>query len=409
MIDNEIRRIAVFEYDWSMYSFIRDLVFMFAKAGYSVDIFQKNPHGNLTFTNLEQFKNYPNIRYFDFSPSENFKRKITNKFKKFLGEINSNILQSPKIIIDGEILRKSKKIIKKSKYLCFIGIEKKGLIWAGILSRLYEYPLIYYSLELYLEDHPGASEYFYLRKAEKLFHHRSAATIIQDELRAKALCKFNEVESPKLLYFPISVSGNLVKNKSNYIHQKYQIDASKKIILSFGQIQEERFSSDLVRIAYKLSDDQVLVLHGFGEVSYLDYLKTKADPGRIFISIDFVEEEKILDVISSAKIGLALYQTISSNDRLAAFSSVKMAYYMQCGIPVIAFETESFKRLMNLNKCGELINTFDEIPEKINIIFGDYDNYRKQAFLAFQQIYEFDQNFSKFILDFEGIINYGLG
>lgn len=409
MVDNsmdrrEERRIGIFEYDWSLYSFIRDLVVKLAEAGYKVDIFQKNPSVSLDFTNSEEYKNYSNVRYYNFNISNTLTRRIVRKIKGLLGKLNWDFKQNPKNIIDREILLRSKKILDESKYQCFIGVEKKGLIWAGILSQMYKCPLIYYSLELYIEDHPGAKGYFYLRKAEKKYHRLSGATIIQDRRRAKALLEYNEIATTDLLYFPISVRGAIIENKSRFFHQKHKIKEGKRFLLCFGQIQDQRFSADLVRIASHLKDDMMLVLHGFGDQTYLAYLQSIADMDRVILSFDFVPEEKIIDVISSATIGLALYENTSSNDRLAAFSSVKVAYYMQCGVPVIAFDSESFRELMNTYKCGELIKSIDEIPQKVEKVLSDYDSYREQAYMAFKRLYDFDENFKKFILDFDEFI-----
>ena len=400
----EERRIGIFEYDWSMYGFVKDLVVKLAEAGYAVDIFQKDPNVTLDFANPEQFKRLSNVRYFNFDPSIMLISKLIRKFKGLLGRLSWNYRQNPNSFIDGEILLRSKKIVSESKYQCFIGIEKKGLIWAGIMSKIYQCPLIYYSLELYIEDHPHAKGYFYLRKAEKQYHRLSGATIIQDRLRAKALLKYNEIGSTNLIYFPISVRGAIVENKSSFFYQKYKITEARKLLLCYGQIQDERFSADLVKIASRLRDDMMLVLHGFGDQTYLAYLQSIADMDRVILSFDFVPEEKIIDVISSATIGLALYENSSSNDRLAAFSSVKVAYYMQCGVPVIAFDSESFRELMNTYKCGELINSIDEIPQKAEKILSDYDNYREQTFMAFKRFYDLDENFKKFSFDFDFLI-----
>jgi glycosyltransferase involved in cell wall biosynthesis len=400
-------RIGIFEYDWSMYSFIRDLAIKLTESGYTVDIFHKDPNFGLDFTNIELFKHNSNVRYINFRTSNTLSCKIARKIKKFLGKLSRNYLQNPKNIIDREILLKSKRIVAKSKYQCFIGVEKSGLIWAGMLAQLYGYPLIYYSLELYLEDHPDIDGYSHLRKAEKKYHQLSRATIIQDRARADALMKHNEIGTTDLIYFPISVRGDVVENKSCFFYQKYKIKETQQILLYFGLIQDERFSTDLVRIASLLKDTNKLVLHGFGEQTYLDYLQSIADKNRVLFSLDFVPEEKIIEVISSAAIGLALYPDTSSNDRLVAFSSVKMAYYMQCGIPVIAFDSESFRELINAYKCGELINSIDEIPQKVEKILSEYESYRKQAFMAFRQFYDFDKNFNKFNLDLERFIKNG--
>jgi hypothetical protein len=118
-----------------------------------------------------------------------------------------------------------------------------------------------------------------------------------------------------------------------------------------------------------------------------------------------IAEEEIENLISSADIGIALYKTTNANDRLVAFSSSKTAYYTQCGIPMIAFETESFKKLVNSYQCVELINTINEIPQKVRKILENYDMYRQQSFSAYQRFYNLDNNFSPVIDKLEIIIS----
>jgi len=114
-----------------------------------------------------------------------------------------------------------------------------------------------------------------------------------------------------------------------------------------------------------------------------------------------VPEEQILELISSAHIGIAIYKTSNLNDRLVAFSSSKIAYYMQCGVPMITFDTESFRELANSHHCLELISRFDEIPQKTRLILANYDHYRQAAFDAYDNFYDFDKNFAKLVLDLE--------
>ncbi len=397
-------RIGIFEYGWSMYSFIRDFVIDLAEAGYAVDVFQKDPSSTHNFANLEQLNNAKNVRLFKFSSSGALAERALRKCNGLLRRLSWKYRQDPRSYMDGELLLKSRKIVSESKYECFIGVEKMGLIWAGMLAQVSRCPVIYYSLELYIEDHPGIEAYSHLRKAEKEYHQLSAATIIQDKPRAMALLEYNEVRRTDLIYFPISVRGPIVEGKSCIFHQRHNIQREKKLLLYFGMIQQERFSTDLLGIAGRLQDDVMLVLHGYGDPAYLAYLRSLANTDRVILSFDFVAEEEILDVISSATIGLALYDGSNLNDRLAAFSSVKVAYYLQCGVPIIAFDSESFRELMGVHKCGELISSIDEIPARVQAILGDYDSYRQQAFLAFRQFYDFDRNFEKFLLSLDDFV-----
>lgn len=399
------RRIGVFEYDWSMYSFIREFIIKLAEEGYLVDVFQKDPTISLKFADPEAFRRYSNVRYFNFKSSNTAAQVSVRKLKQILAKLSVNCRQNARYFMDGDILRRSQNIITKSRYQCFIGIEKKGLIWAGCLAKIGRCPVIYYSLELYCEDHPDIKHYSYLRKEEEKYHRRCRATIVQDRLRAKVLLQYNDIRNANLIYYPISVRGPIVESKAAYLRRKYKIGESMKILLYFGLIQDQRFSGNLIKIAAFLRDDMVLVLHGFGKQEYLTHLRSMVDMERVILSCELVPEEGIVDVISSATIGLALYENSSSNDRLAAFSSVKVAYYLQCGVPIIASDSESFRELVNAYKCGELINSINEIPAKAEMILQNYDSYREQAFIAFRQFYDCDYNFRKFMVDYDALIN----
>jgi hypothetical protein len=100
-----------------------------------------------------------------------------------------------------------------------------------------------------------------------------------------------------------------------------------------------------------------------------------------------------------------LYDMGNFNDRFVAFSSSKIAYYMQCGVPMIAFDTESFRELVNSCQCAELITSVDVTPQKVQKILKDYDFYRQQSYSAYQRFYALDENFSKLLDKLEPIIN----
>ena len=292
-----------------------------------------------------------------------------------------------------------------SQYYCLIGIEKKGLIWAGILSETYRCPLIYFSLELYIEDNSVIDRVYHFLGAERRYHKLAVATIIQDEPRANVLLKSNGVEQSNVLYFPVSAKGNIVREKSKYLQNKLSIDDNTKIVLYFGGINKDRFMTQIIKMAKKLDDGVVLVIHGVGQKSHLDYLQSIADRKKVIFSFEFIAENEIEDLISSAHIGIALYKTTNANDRLVAFSSSKMAYYTQCGVPMIAFDTESFRELIDSYRCVEVINTVNEIPGKVRKILENYDSYRQQAYCAYESFYNLDKNFSKLINELELIVN----
>ena len=398
------KRIGVFEYDWLLYSFIKDFVIKLAEAGYSIDIFFKDWDIRPDFAQTSEFNLYENIRFIDFTTKVTVHQRIRRKFKKWLSKLaiilSIELKDKPEDIIDRAILNKSKEIIGESQYLCFIGIEKKGLIWAGLLSEVFKCPLIYYSLELYFEY----DRFYHTRDAEKKYHRLSSATIVQDSYRGETLLKSNGVKNTNVIFFPVSVRGSLVQEKSRYLQTKFNISDDKKILLYFGQINKSRFATQIVKMAKDLEDDVILVLHGWGTKKYMDYLQSIADKKKVLFSLDFVPEDEIQNIISSAHIGISLYETTNANDRLTAFSSSKMAFYAKCGVPFLAFDTESYRKLVSSCSWGELINTVGEIPQKVQKILEHYGLYRQQAFLAYQCFYNLDENFSRFIQQFDKML-----
>lgn len=409
MDERNNKRIGLFEYDWSMYHYIKDFAIKLAEAGYLVDVFFKDLDVSPDYANTNDFSCYPNIRYYNFTTPATRRQAIRRRYIRLLNKLAIPLSiprnDAPEEIIDRHILERSKEIIGTSQYFCLIGIEKKGLIWAGMLSEIYHRPLIYFSLELYIEDNPALYTYYHVLAAERKYHKLAVATIIQDEPRANVLLKSNGIEQMNVLYFPVSAKGNTVREKSKFLQNQLHIDDNKKIILHFGAIDKNRCLPQLVRIAKDLDDGVLLVVHGYGPKKYLDYLQSIADKNKVIFSLDFIAEEKIESLISSADIGIALYKTTNANDRLVAFSSSKVAYYTQCGVPMIAFDTESSRELVSLYRCAESINTTNEIPLKARKILENYDSYREQSYAAYQRFYNLDENFSKLIDNLELTIN----
>jgi glycosyltransferase involved in cell wall biosynthesis len=274
-----------------------------------------------------------------------------------------------------------------------------------MLSEMCPSPLIYFSLELYIEDNPVLFRVYHLRDAERKYHKRAIATIIQDGPRGDTLLSSNGIEHTNLLHFPVSAKGNIVREKSNFLRNKLHIANDKKIILYFGAIEKDRFISEIVKMATDLDEGTILVVHGVGPKRYINYLQSIADKTKVIFSFDFIPEQEIENLISSADIGIALYKTTNANDRLIAFSASKIAYYTQCGVPMIAFDTESFRELVGKYRCAELINNTDEIPLRARKILENYDYYREQSFAAYQRFYNVDENFTALVDNLERIMS----
>lgn len=399
-----MNRIAVFQYEWDVRVYTLDLVTLLTEKGFYVDLFLKDCEDRLV--DLDEMNKNNRIRIYDFSTDKSRKPPgfIYRNFWRVIGKLDQMFSLKGKLFrlfkrdISFKVLRKSSRVIGQNHYKCFIGIEKKGLIWAGLLNREYKYniPVLYYSLELYVEDHPVRfTDPFFprLRKLERRFHREAAATIIQDSMRAKVLFESNQVEKQPVILVPVSLRGNENPDKTRYFHDKFNLPAEKKIILYFGMINARyRLSREIAEQAEALDSDHLLVFHGYGKPQDIDAL-TGIAPGKVLVSTDLVSHDMITEVISAVDIGLVLYSSDNSNNKLTAFSSEKIARFSRSGIPVIAFDNENYRVLMKAYHCGELIGHINQLPRAVLRILQDYDSYRKNAFLAYKEYYCFDRHF----------------
>lgn len=387
-------RIAIFQYDLPVTSYTKNLIIYLAKAGYNVDFFITYYSTRLNYVDIRELNNKNIKSYIQGDHPLKAMHIIYSISRKF------RILIS-RTITDPKFIKNTKKVIKKnlSEYLCFIGIEKHGLICAGKISEETNIPFIYYSLELYIDDNPSYHSTRKIRKNEIFYHQNAKATIIQDKHRAEVLFKYNNISNSDSILFPISVNGSLIQGKKFYFHNKFDIPSDAKIALYFGWITEKRYCSSLAEISEKLGENY-LVFHGIGEEKYLNTLRNNQN---VIVSTDFVSEKETLDIISSAHIGIALYDNKFSNDRLTAFSSEKIALYMQAGLPIISFRNESYEELFENFKCGEMIETLEEFPEAFQRILQNYELYREECFKAFYRYYNFDENIKPVVKYIDGL------
>ncbi|MHA1381689.1 MAG: glycosyltransferase [Candidatus Helarchaeota archaeon] len=389
-----IKNIAIFQANYALKTHTINLVNMLTKAGYSIDLF--------LFGCSNKFEKIAslNCNIYDFSLNYKSWNEYDRKIDKIIVAFKYFILDpliGEERIIPQKIISDSLEIINKRNYICFIGIEKMGLIWAGRLCEKKGTPIvIYYSLELYsnsMVKHMKLLKSFRFLKVRKLeakYHRKAIATIIQDLLRAKEILHYNKVKKSDIINLPISILGKPKYNKSIYLRKILNIDENKKIILQFGQITKNRLSDKIAQAAQSLPEEFVLVFHGLAsEPNTLKMIKSIDVNNRIIISTSIVPSEKLNDLISSANIGLCFYNNKNKNDILAGFSSEKLARYLRCGIPVIAFDYPSFYNSVEKNHCGICISSLTQLPEAINKIFQNYNYYRKNAFKTYKKHFEF--------------------
>jgi glycosyltransferase involved in cell wall biosynthesis len=162
-------------------------------------------------------------------------------------------------------------------------------------------------------------------------------------------------------------------------------------VLYLGLIEDTRHCLDLAYVARDHAEKFRVVYHGYGETKYLDRIRCAAGEA-VTLSTELVPENLLPDLVASADIGLVFYKNDCANDLLTAFSSEKVALYCRAGVPFIAFDTVSYRELVERFQCCVLIKNIREFPQAVEVILNDYSAYSINAIKAFREYYQYETN-----------------
>ena len=293
------------------------------------------------------------------------------------------------------------------QYICFIGYDPPGIIVASFLCMIYGVPVIYHSLELWVsKDLPRhwrktkwlPSQQRIMKCAERIFHRKVEFTIIQDKRRARILFEDNHMLASETYFVPHTGREKIYRpsEKPNYLRKKYSIDKSKKVLLMIGGINETTLALQTAIAAAQWPDSWHLVIHGFGKPEYLDKM-TEAIRwnNNVTLSSELVSMVELSDLVASADIGLALYP--NSNTNMYEMTSGKIGQYFRCGIPVIANYFPNLVDVVEACGAGICVPHLDAVPGAVNVILKGYDCFKKNAFKAYLEFYDFDRAFGPVI------------
>lgn len=379
----------------------------FACKGYEVDVFVYDGRGpDPTFSE-------PNIQVRNFSKGE--RETVANKnvplarralsfgktaLKKILPDSLSykmvQLKQKFKCtyadFIPLHVLEATKKFQEEQEYAVFIGVEPCGLLWAHLLGGGERIPLIYFSQELWLQDDPNYNnpERRYLREQERNILPKCVAIIVQDKERGELLAKHNRISFSKFIYVPVGALGKYTDQKSRYFQKKFNLPLDTRVVLNLGWIGEDRMSLEVAQQSKALPEGWVMVFHGFyGDASYIKKIVdlTKENK-KFFISLEMLEMDELPELIASCDIGLVFYRGTTMNQRTTGFSSGKLAQYLQCGLPVIAIDFPSIKRIIDQYQCGVCVGGPHEIPQALQQISANYEKMQANSFRCYEEKYD---------------------
>ena len=282
-------------------------------------------------------------------------------------------------------VRESLKVLStRAPFDLVIAFDPVSLFLATQLFRSELGRIVEYSLEISDESHVD----FRASRAERSFRRferrvlpKLRALMIQDRFRAAVLLRrVRRADAVRTIFFPVAMAGAGRKPAPGLR------TPGAATVIFFGGVWSAAFLRELQAIAAGLRDGQRLVVRGG---------RGTVTPGpvsgpRFELNTEPIPFERVNDVIATADIGLALYPHNEANSRISAFASEKVARYLQCGLPFIAFRSEDYGYLQAETGCCELVDSYSDVPAAVNRIMETYESYQRGAVAAFARFYGHD-------------------
>jgi len=283
------------------------------------------------------------------------------------------------------------RLTRGKSYLCFIGVEPGGLVVATIAGILRGVPVVYYNMELSLSHEINERHKLLIKWFERKCNRKAVLTLIQDEARAQLLCQDNHIPLSRMALIPCGVMGPSFAQQTDYLRQKYGISANKKILLYAGKIAHWARIAELAQQVEHWPDGWVLVIHGFPAVGqYVEEIRhvVSASSGRLVLSTEMLPQDQFESLLSSADMGIALYEDQGANFRHTGSASHKLALYLKCGLPVITSDFPSLRQIIEGYGCGVCVSDESQVILAAGQIMADYQRFRTNVRKCFNEHFD---------------------
>jgi glycosyltransferase involved in cell wall biosynthesis len=270
----------------------------------------------------------------------------------------------------------------RNPYDAVIAVNDVGLAASEGLHP--DYALVYYSLEVYYEDHPHIVWDTWrknIKERERAQFRKISLLIIQDEERARLM--FEDMRQPfdqdKYVQLPVTHAGKTHRTRSDYLRRHYPELDGKKILLQ-QNVGGARRSEEIAKMAMQTSSEEFAIV--FNGSTFAD------EPARYVQHKGFLDYRQLDMLVASADIGLVFYLDDNENDRLISHASGQLSHFTMLGVPVITSYTPSLERLVNKYNCGIVVKSVNDIYAAARQIMKNYEKYCAGAIACFDAEYD---------------------
>jgi hypothetical protein len=296
------------------------------------------------------------------------------------------------------------------QFACVIGVDPDGLALAHALAR--GAPLGYYSLELLLSAELTSAAERELKAQERTLSRAAEFIVVQDEARGRLLAEDNSIDWQRLVLVPNAPPGPARRRPSRYWHTRFELPADARVVVHSGSLGDWTGIEAMVDSATDWPPHWVLVVHTRYDAessAYVDNLRRRADPRRVWFSLRPVPRQEYDPLIDGAEVGLAFYVSsgdssfTQSNVQTIGLSSGKLAYYLRAGLPVIVNRAASIADLVESSGCGLAVGDARGIGPALDRIAANYAGFSAAAAAFFDARLDFRRAFGEVVQRVDGL------
>jgi hypothetical protein len=281
-------------------------------------------------------------------------------------------------------------VTHRPRYQWIFAVPQWSLHYAGLAASLARIPLVCISDEMAVESEAMTDSQRRWKRRERLAHQKCEFTIALSEARGALIREENRLPANHpILVVPNSAPGPAVRLRSHYYQDALGIACDKFVVLHAGSWWWKLKFGAVEEVARHWGPEIVLAFQG----RVRDRSLVAADHANIRFGSALLPSTLLDYAVSSAHVGLALYDNATANHREVGTASGKIALYMKNALPVITTAQPSLIWIEQ-EGCGVCINDVQEIGDAARRIRADYDGFVANVKRCYDEYFDFDRAFA---------------
>jgi hypothetical protein len=274
-------------------------------------------------------------------------------------------------------------VAHRPRYDIIFTCPQWSLYWATTAARVTGTPVAYISDELIVDEGKWKTR-------EREAHKRCAFTIALSPERGEFLRTLNRLgDRHPIFVVPNAAPGPAVRLPSHFYQDTLGLDPRRPVVLHAGGMGWAPAEALAAVAAGWGEDGPAIVFQG----RLAAQMAGRPNAGAVRYSPTVLPSALLDYAVSSADVGLALYDDRKANDRLMSTASGKLCLYMKNALPVITTRLACFE-WVERDGVGVRIGEPEELPAAIRTILDDYDRYACNVRTVYAERLDFARTFA---------------